>query len=51
MACFYCDAVDVALIDVCGTLMCHECEEMERTTDWDAVEEDKRRRIAESNEY
>ena len=37
--------------NICGHLLCDECEEFERTFDIDAFEEEKRRRIAEENEY
>lgn len=42
---------EVATNSICGTWLCDECEEFERTFDIDAYEEEKRRRIAEENEY
>lgn len=50
MACQCCDS-EAPARDYYGTSLCEECIEMDRDTDWDAYEEEKRRRIAEQNEY
>jgi hypothetical protein len=34
-----------------GTMMCNDCIDAERNTDWDQYEADKRERIAEQQEY
>ena len=34
-----------------GTILCSDCIDMERNTDWDEFEQKKRERIAEENEY
>lgn len=49
--CEYCSMDDVPLQNYYGTVLCQECIDMELNTDWDAYECNKRRRIAESNEY
>lgn len=49
--CKYCDIEGAPLISVGGISLCHDCEKIERTTDWDAFEQAKRERIAEANEY
>lgn len=50
-ACNICRDEEAGLTDYYGTPMCDRCIQMEETTDWDAYEENKRRRIAEANEY
>ena len=51
--CRLCEQEDIPLnwIDGWNAAYCAECEEFERTFDIDKYEEDKRRRIAEENEY
>lgn len=50
-ACNICRDEEKGLTDYYGTPMCEDCIRIEETTDWDAYEENKRRRIAEANEY
>ena len=51
MACETCSDDEVFLQDYYGAMLCQDCIELERTTDWDQHEEDKRERIAEQNEH
>ena len=52
--CSLCESRDKPLLWVGGdngSAFCSECEDLERNFDVDKHEEDKRRRIAEENEY
>lgn len=49
--CEYCLDEEVSLVDYFGFALCQSCIEMEETTDWDKFEDDRRRRIAENNEF
>ncbi len=49
--CVICCDEEVPLNDYGGSAWCDGCMEMDKTTDWDAYEENKRARIAEQNEH
>ena len=49
--CDLCGRDDQPLIRVYGTAYCKECDDFERAFDIDAYEQEKRERIAESQEY
>jgi hypothetical protein len=51
MSCQHCSDDQALTVPYHGTALCLPCIEIERTTDWDKHESDKRQRIAEENEY
>lgn len=51
IGCEMCGQCDAPSQDYYGIVMCDECIRIEKETDWDQFEQDKRERIAEQNEY
>lgn len=49
--CFICVVEDTPLNKVGRVWLCPECEEEDYSSDIETYEEDKRRKIAEDNEY
>ena len=49
--CEWCLDEDSPLQNYYGTALCADCIKMDIETDWDAHEQKRRERIAESNEY
>lgn len=48
--CASCEDPNASLENYYGAALCSDCINLEKDTDWDQYEEDKRRRIAEENE-
>ncbi len=49
--CAICCYEESQLNNYYGSAWCDKCVEMDKTTDWDAFEENKRAQIVEQNEY